>query len=62
MHSHKETITTGPESHNGIQLSVAIIKEVNVIDYFVYPTSKAIAQLILMVQPLVSDGEATEEE
>lgn len=62
VHSHKETITTGPEPHNGVQLSVAIIKEVDVIDYFVYPTSKAIAQLIPMVQPFISDGEATEEE
>lgn len=62
IHSHTETITTGPEPHNGIQLSIAITKEVDIIDYLVYPCSKAIAQLIPMFQPIVSDNEATEEE
>lgn len=60
IHSHAEQITTGPEPHNGIQHSVAIIKEITVIDYLVYPTSKAIAQIIPVAQPLVECREISD--
>ena len=62
FHKHQERITTGPKAENGIQLSVAIIQDVEIIDYFVYPASKAIAQIIPILQPEVSSGEATDEE
>lgn len=62
FHKHKETITTGPKPENGIQLSIALIEEVEIIDYFVYPKSKAIAQLVLIPQPNVISRELTPEE
>ena len=59
IHSHIVKASSVPEDN---MLAIYMTKEVDFIDYLVYPCSKAIAQLIPMLQPLVSDSEATEEE
>ncbi len=58
IHSHTEQITTSP-TWGDITLTVAQIRQVEVIDYLVYPTSKAIAQIVPMKKPKVKSKEAT---
>ena len=60
IHSHTETITTGPEPRNGVTAAVAIVRKVEIIDYLVYPTSKAIAQIIPVAQPIVESREISD--
>ena len=62
LHTHTEQITTSPLPKNGITLSVAQIQQVEVVDYLVYPISKAIAQLVLIPQPVVNSYEIKADE
>lgn len=61
IHSHTEQITTSP-TKNGVTLAIAQIQSIEVIDYLVYPTSKAIAQLVLIPQPKVDSYEMKDDE
>ena len=61
--THTERLTESATPHkDGTVPAVMYIKTVEVMDYFVYPTSKAIAQIMPIPQPIVEsyeiDGEA----
>lgn len=58
LHTHKEQI----HDQIGNNALAYTIKTVEVIDYLVYPVSKAIAQIIPVLQPLVDSQEITKEE
>ena len=51
IHSHKEIQQISEKSTNGIELAIFKTAEVEVIDYLVYPVSKAIAQLVAIPSP-----------
>lgn len=58
LHTHKEQIHD-PIGNNGLAYT---IKNVEVVDYFVYPVSKAIAQIIVIPQPKVNSRELSDAE
>ena len=58
LHSHKEQMHD-PVSDNSLAYR---LKTVEVIDYLVYPVSKAIAQIIVVPQPIINNRELTSEE
>lgn len=62
IHKHQETQMITRKNSDGLVLAVYETKLVDVIDYLVYPTSKAIAQLVLIPQPDVYSRELTVEE
>lgn len=57
FHSHKETV------QDYLPNSLAYrLKEIDIIDYLVYPVSKGIAQIVLIPQPEVENYEMSEQE
>lgn len=58
LHSHKEQMHD-PVGDNGLAYR---LKTVEVIDYLVYPISKAIAQIMLVPQPDINSRELTSDE
>lgn len=58
LHTHKEQIHN-PLGDNGLAYT---IKTVEVIDYLVYPVSKAIAQIVVVPQPQINSRELTPDE
>lgn len=61
-HTHTEKITETPAPHkDGSVPAVMYIKTVEVMDYVVYPVSKAIAQIIAIPQPPVESYEIDDE-